>query len=261
MAVQLYSPAVNTVNTLPERFERKYYLVPRDVGLAYGLLRQVCLPAREYPYEQINSLYFDTADLEQHEHSESGDYYKDKVRIRWYGECEDLQGMQTVFLELKSRRGFAGIKQRLKLQVPAESLTPLNLGKGIIPRTLLLDTMARFGYFPSQMLLPIIKISYWRYRFSEIMTEQRVSLDYHIWSTVITPGLCNGEKELELPGAVIEIKGRTMELPTALRCARMLYTDWSRFSKYSACINSHYENPGTVGRLSPSGRIVQIQNL
>jgi hypothetical protein len=256
MAVQFYDTPTKIINTLPERFERKYYLTPKEVGFAYGLLRHICLAASEYHSEQINSLYFDTAELDQHERSSSGDYYKDKVRIRWYGEDKNLQGLQAVFLELKSRRGFASTKQRCKLHVPAESLAPANLRKGIIPRTLLMDTLARFGYFPSQMLRPIIRISYWRYRFSEIMTGQRISLDYHIRSTMIIPGPGNGEKELELPGGVIEIKGRTMELPTALRYARMLDTDWTRFSKYSTCIDSHTEKPGTVGRLSPSGRIV-----
>ncbi len=258
MVVQMYGVDTKNINTLPERFERKYYLIPREVGLAYGLLRQICLPTREYHSEQINSLYFDTADLDQHERSFSGDFYKDKVRLRWYGEAHELHGIQTIFLELKSRRGFASTKQRLSLQLPAESLTPVNLRKGIIPRALLIDTLARFGYFPPETLLPVIKISYWRYRFSEFMTEQRVSLDCHIRSTMIIPGPGNGEQELELPGAVVEIKGRTMELPEALRQARMLDTDWTRFSKYSACIDAHLEKPGTVGRLSPTGRIVQI---
>jgi len=258
MVVQLYGIAIKNVNTLPERFERKYYLTPREVGFAYGLIRQICLPARQYPSEQINSLYFDTAELDQHERSSSGDYYKDKVRLRWYGEDSKLGGMQSIFVELKSRRGFASTKQRLKLQVPAESLGLANLRKGIVARTLLMDTLARFGYFPHEILLPIIKISYWRYRFSEIMTEQRISLDCHIRSTMIIPGSGNGEEKLELPGAVIEIKGQSMELPEALKRARILDTDWTRFSKYSACIDSHVEKPGTVGRLSPSGRIVQI---
>jgi hypothetical protein len=257
MAVQLYVIPVNNVNKLPERFERKYYLAPCEIGIAYGLMRQVCRLA-EYPSEQINSLYFDTADLDQHERSSSGDYYKDKVRLRWYGENDRLSGIQTVFLELKSRRGFASTKQRRKLQVPAENLKPADLPKGIVPVALLADTLARFGYFPPERLLPVIKISYWRYRFSEIMTGQRISLDCHIRSTMIIPAPGNGEKELELPGAVVEIKGQSMELPEALKRARMLDTDWTRFSKYSACIDAHTEKPGRMGRLSPSGRILQI---
>ena len=243
---------------LPQRFERKYYLMPKDVGLAYGLLRQISLPASEYPSEQIHSLYFDTVDLDQHERSSSGDYYKDKVRIRWYSEGGDMNGMQTIFIELKSKEGFASTKQRSKLLISTENLALDNLGKGIIPRTLLMDTLAGFGNFPSDMLLPIVKISCWRYRFSEIMTGQMLSLDCHIRSTMIIPGSGNGEKELELPGGVIELKGKTMELPTTLRRTRILDTDWTRFSKYSACIDSHIEKPGTVGRLSPSGRIVWL---
>jgi hypothetical protein len=259
MAVQLYGAQINTAkNMLPDRFERKYYLTPEKVGLAYGLLRQVCLLDSDYPSEQINSLYFDTADLDQYERSASGDFKKDKVRIRWYGEDGKFSGMQAIFIELKSRQGFASTKQRLRLLVPAENLAWENLGRGIVPKTMLMDTLARFGYFLPKMLQSVIKISYWRYRFSEIMTGQRVSLDCHIRSTMIMPGSGNGEKELELPGGVIEIKGRTVELPATLKRARMLDTNWTRFSKYSACIDAHTERPGTVGRLSPSGRIIRL---
>ena len=199
-------------------------------------------------------------DLDQHERSCSGDFRKDKVRIRWYGQDKDLHGVQAVFLELKSREGFSSTKQRLELRVPVEELALRRLCTGIIPRSLLSDTLASFGHFPIEPLLPIVKISYWRYRFSEILTGQRISLDCRIRSTMITvaPGWCNGEKELELPGAVIEIKGQAVELPATLRRMRMLDLDWGRFSKYSACIDSHIEAAGTVGRLSPPGRLVQI---
>jgi hypothetical protein len=132
---------------LPERFERKYYLIPAEVGFAYGLLRQICVMDSRYPSEQINSLYFDTADLDQHARSLSGDFQKDKVRIRWYSQGEKLSGTQTLFTELKSKRGFASTKQRLKLHVSAERLAPENLEKGITPRTVLTETLARFGYY------------------------------------------------------------------------------------------------------------------
>jgi hypothetical protein len=257
MAVQLHGMPIQT-STLPTRFECKYYLVLEKVGLAYGLLRHICYTDRDYPSEQINSLYFDTTDLDQYERSSSGDFRKDKVRIRWYGEDKDINEMQTIFIELKSRRGFAGTKQRLKLMLPAEDLAPDNLTKGIVPRTTLMDTLARFGYFVPDMLQPVVKISYWRYRFNEIMTGRRVSLDCNIRSTMIIPGPGNGEKELEFPGGIIEIKGQTMELPATLKQTGMLNTDWSRFSKYSACIDAHTEKPGTVGRLSPSGKIVRL---
>jgi hypothetical protein len=260
MAVQLRdAPVVSARSTLPRRLERKFYLPPAKVDLAHGLLLHTCLLDREYPSEQINSLYFDTADLDQHERSCSGDFRKDKVRIRWYGGDEELRGTRTVFLELKSREGFSSTKQRLELRVPGEDLALHRLGRGIVPSSLLSDTLAGFGHFPGEPLLPIIKISYWRYRFCEVQTGQRVSLDCHIRSTliIVTPGWCNGEQELGLPGAVIEIKGQAVELPVTLRRMRLLDLDWGRFSKYSSCIDSHIDTVGAVGRLSPPGRLVQ----
>ena len=258
MAVQLYnSPIFSRNNRLPERFERKFYVYPNEIGLAYNLLHQICIKDRDFYSEQINSLYFDSVNLDQHEKSTSGDYRKDKIRIRWYGKELNKSGTQIMFVERKSRYGFAGTKQRMKLEIPVEKLEADNLHRGIIPRYKLMEILAGYGYYPWEILQPVIKISYWRYRFSEVITGQRVSLDCHINSTMILPGPGNGEKNLELPGAVIEIKGEKMELPVTLMRARILDTDWTRFSKYSASLDAHHENPGTIGRLSPSGKVVE----
>lgn len=257
MAVQIHKVAVNAGN-LTRRLERKFFILPWNIGLAYMLLRQVCRLDSEYPSEQINSLYFDTADLEQHERSLSGEFRKDKVRIRWYGTDEDCPDEIAVFLELKSREGFAVTKQRQRLVVPARNLALASLHSGIVSRSTIIDTMAGFGYFPTKPLQPIIKIAYWRYRFTEILTGTRVALDCHIRSTMIARELGYGERELELAGAVIEVKGNSMELPLTLRQMKIMDLDWSRFSKYSSCIDSHREPAGAVGRLSPSGKIISL---
>jgi hypothetical protein len=34
-------------------------------------------------------------------------------------------------------------------------------------------------------------------------------------------------------------------------------SDWSRFSKYAYCIDSHLADLGSTGRLWPSGRIAE----
>jgi hypothetical protein len=198
-------------------------------------------------------LYFDTADFDQYERSLAGDFIKKKVRLRWYGIDAELNVMQTVFLELKTREGFASIKQRLEMRVPVKKLSPVYIREGIIPKTLLCDTLAQFGYFPLEPLRPVIKISYLRYRFREVLTGMSIALDCRIRSTMIDTAAGNGEKELELSGAVLEIKGNTMEIPVSLKQLRLLEIDWSRFSKYSACIDAHSQRPGTAGRLSPSG--------
>ena len=238
------------------RFERKFFIIPRNLGLAYMLLRQFCRLATKYPEEQINSLYFDTPELEQHNKSLAGEFRKDKVRIRWYGTEEECRGEVPAFIELKSREGFASSKRRRRLVVPAERLKPSALAEGIVPASTLNDTLADFGYFPTQPLKPIIMIAYWRYRFTEMMTGVSVSLDCRIRSTMVARELGYGEQELGLSGGVIEVKGPNIELPPTLRKMKIMDLDWSRFSKYSTCIDSHDERPGTVGRVSPSGRII-----
>ena len=54
--------------------------------------------------EQINSLYFDTPDLDQHERSLAGEFAKDKVRIRWYGSEHDPHGSNGRPGRLATRR-------------------------------------------------------------------------------------------------------------------------------------------------------------
>ncbi len=241
-----------------QRIERKFFVKPPEIGFAGALLRQVCRQDSEYPKGQVNSLYFDTTNLEQHERSASGEFKKDKVRIRWYGKTEDLPETVPVFLELKSRRGFASSKRRERFLISREMLQPDNLSAGIIDRKKLVATIAGFGHFPSEPLRPVILISYWRYRFTDMLDGFRVALDHNIRSVFIAREFGYGEGELPLRGGVIEVKGPSMELPRTLRRIKLLNTDWSRFSKYSHCIDAHLEAPGTVARLWPSGKTLDV---
>lgn len=240
-----------------ERFERKFFIFPRNIGFAYTLLRQFCRPDSEYPEGQVNTLYFDTPDLDEYIKSASGDFRKNKVRIRWYDRVENSQGMVPIFLELKTRQGFVSSKQRQRSLVPAQNLELTRLVAGIVDPTTLINTLAGFGHFPEEPLRPIITTSYWRYRFTEMLTGVRVSLDYDIRSSMVARELGYGERDLQLRGAVVEVKGPTLELPLTLRRIRLLDTDWSRFSKYGYCVDSHLSEPGTVARLWPSGRIIE----
>jgi hypothetical protein len=242
---------------ITQRFERKFFVLPSKMGFAHALLRQVCRLDKEYPEGQVSSLYFDTTDLDQYERSASGELRKDKVRIRWYGKIDNSQGTVPVFLELKSRNGLVSSKQRQRLLVPAQNLELARLGAGVVDKTTLINTIARFGHYLDKPMRPIIMITYRRYRFSEMLTGIQVSFDHDIRSTMITPELGYGERELRLFGGIIEVKGPTMELPLTLRRMKSLDIDWSRFSKYSYCIESHLSTPGTVGRLWPSGRMAE----
>ncbi len=240
-----------------QRIERKFFIFPKNIGFAHTLLRQVCRLDSEYPEGLVNSLYFDTPDLDQYTRSSSGEFRKDKVRIRWYDKIEDYQGTVPVFLELKTRQGFASSKQRQRFLAPAQQLDIGYLRAGIIDKPILVDTLAGFGHYPEKPLQPVIMISYWRYRFTEMMTGVRVCLDYGIRSTFVARQLGYGERNLQLRGGVIEVKGTSWDLPLTLRRMKLLDTDWSRFSKYGYCIESHMSRPSSISRLWPSGRVIE----
>jgi hypothetical protein len=241
-----------------QRIERKFFVLPQKIDYALAILRQSCLPDGQYPEELISSLYFDTDDLEQHERSSSGDSRKDKVRIRWYCSLDTYQYSVPVYIEHKVREGFVGTKQRKKVIVPFENLETENLKKGIVPGFQLMDTLAGFGYFPSRQIKPVILISYFRYHFTELLTGMRVSLDCNISSTIINRSIGYGGRELKLPGGVIEIKGSKMELPETLCNVKLLDLDWTRFSKYSSCLEAHMAEPWSVSRLCPTGRNIEF---
>jgi hypothetical protein len=244
----------------PQRFERKFYIVPANLGLAYALLRQVCRPDREFPRDTVHSLYFDTPDLDQYERSAAGDLRKDKVRIRWYDCTPGETGEIPAFIEIKSRQGFASSKQRRRMLVAASQVESTGLKGGIVSKTTLLETLAGFGYFPEKPLQPVILITYLRYRFNEVLTGTRVSFDRDIRARAVAaaPGHPSLSGEISLPGGVIEVKGPTLSLPATLRSIKLLDVDWSRFSKYGSCLDAYFSEPGSVARASPPGKVVSL---
>jgi hypothetical protein len=256
----------NGRNRLPERVEQKYFVAPARLSNALAVLQSICRWDDEYPQEWINSLYFDTVDLDQHERSTEGEYAKDKVRIRWYGrspcphEGAAAQELSPdcpvpIWLELKSRRGFASTKQRVVMQTRADSLTLPQLPEGIVSSSLLGQTMAYFGFHAPSRLVPIVAISYWRYRFVEPRTGYRVALDSRIRSSLTRHDIGLGEQGLELAGGIIEVKGPSMDFPAVLRRIADLGMSWTRYSKYSSSLDAHVERPGTQSRLWPSGTL------
>jgi hypothetical protein len=223
-----------------QRFERKFAIRPAGIGMSYAFLRQVCRSDKEYPKDRVNSLYFDTADLEQYEKSAAGEFRKNKVRIRWYdSDAAGRRGM-PVYLELKSREGFASSKQRKKFRVPLESLKLENLSQGILDKSTINETLASFKLFLENPIKPIIVISYQRYRFTELQTGVRVCLDYDIRAFVVAPDLGRRGRDVRLEGGVIEVKGPSIELPITLRYMKQLDVDWSRFSKYGGCLDAYF---------------------
>jgi len=236
-----------------QRFERKFYLPSSAVPFAAHLLAHCCPADRRYARGTIHSVYYDTDNLDYYDESEQGQRIRNKVRVRWYDDSHNADTV-TVFIELKSKNGFAGSKQRKQHVVSAQRLAMSALRHGPVPYTHVVNALAEFDYHPHNQLHPMLLITYQRLRFVDPLTGSRISLDWNIRSTLVYPLLNRGEQSLTMEGAVIEIKGPSNEIPLTLRSLQVLNTDWSRYSKYATCMQSQLEKTGSFGRLLPSGR-------
>ncbi|MBN1818210.1 MAG: VTC domain-containing protein [Sedimentisphaerales bacterium] len=240
-----------------ERLERKFFLPPSMISFVTHLLTHCCPADRKYPRGTIHSVYYDTAELDYFDDSQQGDHWRKKVRIRWYDNPQTAPSAE-VFVELKSKRGYAGTKARKLFSVASQRLEVSALRENVIPYPTMVQTLSDFGYCPPNRLYPTILISYRRLRFSDPVTGARISLDWNIRSRLVGPQYDRREGWLDMEGGVIEIKGRSMDLPPTLASIRSLGTDWSRYSKYAGSIESHLEAIGSAGRLWPSGRVEHV---
>lgn len=249
-------PVPNAAPT--QRMEQKFYVPPSKIPFAACLLRHCCRADRNFPKGIVNSVYYDTPDLRCLSDSDEGNHNRDKVRIRWYDVPLPSSETTSAYLELKSKTGYAGTKQRKRFCVPTSRFTKTGLRGGLLDAATLRETLFQFGYIPNQPIHPTICISYYRLRFEDILTGVRISLDWKIRSFLVSPHLDRREGILSMHGGVIEIKGPSMDIPPALRSVRFLATDWGRYSKFASCLEAQLEDPGSVGRCWPSGRVEVI---
>lgn len=82
-----------------ERVESKYILTRQQYEKLMDMIRERIQPDR-YPHSNISSIYFDTDDYQLVRGSLDGNGYREKLRLRSYGLCDDNS---EVFLELKKK--------------------------------------------------------------------------------------------------------------------------------------------------------------
>ena len=222
------------------RVERKIFIDPKRLGLVRAWLAHTCRPAPEYPVGQVSSCYYDTPDMDAYFASSDGDLDKNKIRLRWYDSVPSAGGM-TAFVELKSKHGAETMKQRAPLTVPAPVLASGDFAVAL-PRETLTRYLLGFGYQAPLDLRPTVIVTYRRYRFLEQHSQMTVSLDSDI--RVRPAGDLRCWPSVSLSAAVLELKGRDLELPRPLRGLGRFGPVWSAFSKYWAAIEALADAPG-----------------
>jgi hypothetical protein len=222
------------------RIERKFFIDPRRLGLVRAWLAHTCRPAPEYPAGQVSSCYYDTPDMDEYFASFDGDLDKHKVRLRWYDSVPS-SGEVTTFVELKSKHGAETTKRRAPLTVPASVLANEDFTVAL-PRETLTRYLLGFGYRAPLNLRPTAVITYHRYRFLEQHSGMTLSLDSDIRAWLAGDLRCWPPTRLK--GAVLELKGRDLELPPQLRALRRFGPVWTGFTKYGAAMEALSEAPG-----------------
>ncbi len=224
--------SINDRVNLPDR-ELKYIF---DENVKESLLTELkfkCADDSEYEYNTINSIYFDTVDHLLAMEKASSDYFKSKVRIRWYT-YPNNETKSKLYLEFKRKIGSTREKKRILLPYNYNECQLL-LADGILPEYIRKQISLFCPELVSLNLKPMMVISYNRHRFVEPFTNSRVACDSEIRARSFSVNSGYVHTSIRLNNIVLEIKGKGDVLPTCLRSLSVKGLKKAAFSKYYEC--------------------------
>ena len=135
------------------RYEKKYRITECSAQEVLQVLWHHPMSFRKaYPDRRINSLYFDSPDLQSLQENQAGISQRRKYRIRWYG--EELYQVKKPKLEIKIRNNQFGRKELIDL--PDFDLRDPRVLEGLsrehVPEDLRPSVLTRYkrAYFQSQ---------------------------------------------------------------------------------------------------------------
>lgn len=213
--------------------ETKYTVDAASTRRVVDWLRLRCRPDPLYPCETISSIYYDTPDWRFLREKANSDFFKTKVRLRWY--ADPLNGTQSdvSFVEAKFRTGTLRRKIRVKTDCSGEWVAGVSLADSRLLRVA--DLLRSEGFPPMGALMPVFQVSYLRDRLVDPLSGTGVCVDSQIRAPRVNGQRLPRANPLALQTAVVEIKGESQELPTLLRSLSSLGCRRSSFSKYMEC--------------------------
>lgn len=209
------------------------YLVPASAAAPLlAWLPAVCLRDAIYPPAAVHTVYYDTPGLTLLGDKVDSDYLKTKVRVRWYADLQGRPGT-AVFAELKLRIGNRRVKTRIALPVDGgdASRRPLHDPAWVDWVRPLAEAS---GGLPAS-LAPVLSLRYVRHRFGDPRTGARLTVDEAIAVERVNLHRLHGRATGRLPSAVVEYKGRHVDLPGHFSALLRFEARRSAFSKYLAC--------------------------
>lgn len=213
--------------------EVKFVFPARAATAAHAFLRAHCLPELPHADSLVESIYFDGPKLESLSEKLASDYYKTKIRLRWY------DGLEPVWLEVKRRLGSRREKLRRPVPIDGRELSRRRLASPLLDRVN--EELASAGLPPPAGLRPALHLTYRRARFHEPSSGLRLALDREIEAREVASwALAFADVRSHLAPrpspALVEVKGASRDLPPALAGLATLGGRRESFSKYSYCL-------------------------
>jgi len=213
--------------------EVKFLLPAARAASVRDWLAAVSTPERAYPPALVCTTYFDTPDLSLLGEKIGSDYLKMKVRVRWYASLDGDPTGSPVFAEVKYRVGTRRDKLRVNIDADPRRLsaTPLHgpAWRGVLDRL-----RPQAPMMPAR-LEPVLSLRYARYRYVDICTVARLTLDEKIAVTALNQTRRVGRVPARLSVAVFEYKGAQDDLPPHLAALVRFGARRGSCSKYLAC--------------------------
>lgn len=175
-----------------ERCEKKYLLTKDKYNELLDRLRET-MEIDEYGLHTIHTLYYDNEDFEVIRHSISNPEFKEKLRLRSYGQVENNQA--PVFLELKKKVAGVTYKRRVKLFYQ-EAMNYLRFGEKPRKQGQIFKEIDQYISTFEGKLRPITKISYDRLALiGKKDPDFRITFDFKIRYSLEQPDLSLKEQE------------------------------------------------------------------
>jgi len=154
-----------------KRYEKKYLITETQNTALKKTISEYMIPD-QYGEYQVQNLYYDTDNWDVIRASIEKPAYKEKMRLRCYGEAT---GESKFYLELKKK--YKGVVYKRRIEIPAQSLIGSSV-RGIVAGTLSQISKELDFYLQSNGVAEKIYIGYQRTAFAGIEDDGlRVTFD------------------------------------------------------------------------------------
>lgn len=214
------------------RFERKWVYKSSDhLSLINELIKSNLFFSKQYPNRKVNSLYFDDTNYSSIIENLDGVSEKKKVRLRWYGQSNQLLNPT---LEIKSKKGFETTKEISKIH----ELDGLKFNNFENLEFIKLRVNSKIK--TKKIIYPVLTTNYEREYFVSNNNKVRATVDYNLKSINV-----GNFSQIDLiknfnPSCILELKYST-NIDKFVR--QNLKEVTLRLSRNSKFINSAFVTP------------------